>query len=273
MIGALRYEYLRLVTLRSTYWLIGIAMAFQLIMSIVIAAVVARSDSGSLGDDTVFDVLATIGASAGFAPLFIAFIIGLLGVFSTGHEYRHGMIRATLTAIPNRTHVFVAKVISTSIVSALAALLCILIALLCLLVFGLDLPSVKNFVDMTAGTTIFTVLFSLSGLAYGALTRNQTAAVALLLLVPTVIEAIIRAIVIAIKGFSDDPQEQGGFVQILKYLPYDAGGKLYTRASLDDLLSYLGYTPFGAVGGGIVMAVFVTALLAGAYALFMRRDA
>ena len=179
MIDALRYEYVRLRTLRSTYWLIGIAMTFQLVMSIVIAAVVASSDS-AIDDDTVFDVLATIGASSGFAPLFIAFVIGLLGVFSTGHEYRHGMIRATLTAIPNRTHVFVAKIVSTVIVSALAALLCILIALLCVLAFGLQPPSIKDFVDMTAGTTIFTVLFSLSGLAYGALTRNQTAAVAML---------------------------------------------------------------------------------------------
>jgi ABC-2 type transport system permease protein len=272
VIDALRYEYVRLRTLRSTYWLIGIAMAFQLVMSVIIAAVVANSAS-ALGDDTVFDVLATIGASAGFAPLFIAFVIGLLGVFSTGHEYRHGMIRATLTAIPNRTHVFAAKIVSTVAVSALAALLCILIALLCLLGFGLEMPSLKDFVDMTAGTTIFTVLFSLSGLAFGALTRNQTAAVALLLLVPTVIESIIRAIVIAIKGFSDDPSAEGGFVQILKFLPYDAGGKMYTRASLDDLLSFLGYTPFGAVGGGIVMAVFVAGLLGAAYALFLRRDA
>ncbi len=273
MIGALRYEYVRLRTLRSTYWLIGIAMTFQLVMSVIIAAVVSASDSTAGATDDVFDVLATIGASAGFAPLFIAFIIGLLGVFSTGHEYRHGMIRATLTAIPDRTHVFVAKVVATTIVSGLAALLCILIALLCLLVFGLELPTIGGFLDMTAGTMIFTILFSLSGLAYGALTRNQTAAVALLLLVPTVIEAIIRAIVIAIKGFSDDPSEQGGFVQILKFLPYDAGGKLYTRASIDDLLSFLGYTPFGPVGGGIVMGVFVAALLGGAYALFLRRDA
>jgi ABC-2 type transport system permease protein len=272
VIDALRYEYMRLRTLRSTYWLIGIAMAFQLVMSIVIAIVVANSDS-AVDDDTVFDVLATIGASSGFAPLFIAFVIGLLGVFSTGHEYRHGMIRATLTAIPNRRHVFVAKVVSTILVSAFAAVLCILIALLCVLGFGLQAPSLKDFVDMTAGTTIFTVLFSLSGLAYGALTRNQTAAVALLLLVPTVIEAIIRAIVIAIKGFSDDPSEQGGFVQILRFLPYDAGGQLYTRASINDLLSFLGYTPFGAIGGGIVLTVFVSALLAGAYALFLRRDA
>ncbi|KRC66175.1 hypothetical protein ASE12_16285 [Aeromicrobium sp. Root236] len=272
MIDALRYEYVRLRTLRSTYWLIGIAMTFQLIMSIVLAAVISQSDSFDRGN-AAFDVIATIGASSGFAPLFIAYIIGLLGVFSTGHEYRHGMIRATLTAIPNRTHVFAAKVISTVVISAAAALLCIVIALLSIVAFGLDFPTAKGLVNMTSGTMIFTALFSLSGLAFSALTRNQTAAVALLMLVPSVVEQIIRAIVIAIKTASDDPSSDGGIMNILKYLPYDAGGKLYTRASLDDLLSFLGFIPFGAVGGGIVMGVFVGALLAGSYALFMRRDA
>ncbi len=222
---------------------------------------------------SAFDILATIGASTGFAPLFIAYIIGLLGVFSTGHEYRHGMIRATLTALPNRSHVFFAKVVSTAIVSALAALACVLVALLGLIVFGLDLPSGHELFSMSAGTVTFTVLFSLSGLAFAALTRNQTAAVALLMLVPSVVEQIIRAIVIAIKSASDDPQAEGGFVVILKYLPYDAGGKMYTRASLDDLLSFLGYTPFDSVGGGLVMGVFVGMLLAAAYVLFLRRDA
>lgn len=268
---ALRYEYVRLRTIRSTYWLIGLALAFQLIMTMLIAWRFAVSDSS--GGDDVFDILATIGASTGFAPLFIAYIIGLLGVFSTGHEYRHGMIRATLTALPSRSHVFAAKIVSTALVSALAALGCIVIALVGLLVFSLDLPTGRELLNMTTGTVTFTVLFALSGLAYAALTRNQTAAVALLLLVPSVVEQIIRAIVLAIKAASDDPQGTGGLVTILKYLPYDAGGKLYTRASLDDLLSFLGYVPFGAVGGGVVMGVFVGGLLAGAYALFLRRDA
>ncbi len=272
MIDALRYEYVRLRTIRSTYWLIGMALTFQIIMSTVIAWQLSRATNPPSGDDG-FDILATIGASTGFAPLFIAYIIGLLGVFSTGHEYRHGMIRATLTALPNRSHVFFAKVISTAIVSALAAIACVLVALVGLVAFGLDLPSGHELFSMSAGTATFTVLFSLSGLAFASLTRNQTAAVALLMLVPSVVEQIIRAIVIAIKTASDNPQAEGGFVNILKYLPYDAGGKMYTRASLDDLLVFLGYVPFGSVGGGIVMGVFVGALLAAAYALFLRRDA
>jgi len=272
VIDALRYEYVRLRTIRSTYWLIGLALTFQLVMSMVIAWRLSLSSRTPSGNNA-FDILATIGASTGFAPLFIAYIIGLLGVFSTGHEYRHGMIRATLTALPNRGQVFLAKIISTALVSALAALACILVALLGLVIFGLEMPSGDELFSMSVGTAMFTVLFSLSGLAYAALTRNQTAAVALLMLVPSVVEQIIRAIVIAIKAASDNPQAEGGVVEILKYLPYDAGGKMYTRASLDDLLSFLGYTPFGPVGGGIVMGTFVAMLLAASYALFLRRDA
>ncbi len=68
-------------------------------MSLLIAWRMSVSANPPSGDDA-FDILATIGASTGLAPLFIAYIIGLLGVFSTGHEYRHGMIRATLTAVP-----------------------------------------------------------------------------------------------------------------------------------------------------------------------------
>jgi ABC-type transport system involved in multi-copper enzyme maturation permease subunit len=272
MIDALRYEYVRLRTIRSTYWLIGLAMSFQLIMSLLIAWRMSVSTHPPTGNDA-FDILATIGASTGFAPLFIAYIIGLLGVFSTGHEYRHGMIRATLTALPNRSTVFLAKVVTTALLASLSALACIAIALASAVLFGLDMPSSKELLNLTAGTVIFAALFALSGLAYAALTRNQTAAVALLMLVPTVVEQIIRAIVIAIKTGSDDPQGTTGFVQILKFLPYDAGGKMYTRATLDDLLQFLGYIPFGPVGGGLVMGVFVAILLTLSYALFLRRDA
>jgi ABC-2 type transport system permease protein len=272
MIDALRYEYMRLRTIRSTYWLLGLAGTFQLVMTMILAWQFAISSSPTSGDDA-FDVLATIGASTGIPPLFIAYIIGLLGVFSFGHEYRHGMIRATLTAVPDRAHVFSAKVISTAAISAMSALVCIVIALLGLLVFGLNRPSVGEVLSVTSGTVVFAMLFALSGLAYAALTRNQTAAVALLLLVPSLAEQLIRGVILLIKSKSDDPRGTGGLVQVLKYLPYDAGGQMYTRASIQDLLSFFGVVPFGAVGGGIVMGVFVGTLLAGSYALFIRRDA
>ena len=272
MIDALRYEYMRLRTIRSTYWLLGLALALQLALAIVIAQSMASSDTFTGGDQT-FETLATIGGSTG-APLLMAYILGLLGVFSTGHEYRHGMIRATLTALPNRTQVFIAKVVSTALLSAVAAALCVAIGIASIAAFGLDMPSREAFFHLSSGVVIYTALFALSGLAFAAITRNQTAAVALLMLVPSLFEFIIQAIVILIKTNSDDPQGGGGIVTILKYLPYDAGSQMYVQVSINGFVQRaIGAEPFGPVGGGIVMGVFVGALLAGSYALFVRRDA
>jgi ABC-2 type transport system permease protein len=272
VIDALRYEIVRLRTIRSTYWLIGIALGFQLVMSFLIAWRLPSTGPMSGGTEP-FAILVTIGASAGFAPLFIAYVIGLMGVFSMGHEYRHGMIRATLTALPSRTAVYVSKIIVAAAISAMAALGCVLIALVAALTFGVGLPAFAGVRDITVGTMVFAALFSLSGLAYAAITRTQTAAVALLLLVPSVVETIIKAIILSIHAASDDPTGKGGLVKVLKFLPYDAGGQMYTRLSLGDLLQYFGVVPFGPVGGGLVMGTFVALLLGVGAVLFLRRDA
>lgn len=272
MIDAIRYEVVRLRTVRSTYWLIGIALVLQLLLSFIIAW--RLPETGPLsGGDEVFAILVTIGASLGFAPLFIAYILGLVGVFSMGHEYRHGMIRATLTALPNRLTVLGAKVVVAAVVSGIAAVVCVLIAVLAAQLFGVGMPTADGFWGLTAGTVVYTMLFSVSGLAFAAITRHQTAAVALLLLVPTLVEAIIGAVVLAIKFGSDDPTAEGGFAALLKFLPYDAGGQMYTRLSIDRALEVFGIVPFGPVGGGIVMASFVAILLAISAVLFVRRDA
>ncbi|MBD8606669.1 ABC transporter permease [Aeromicrobium sp. CFBP 8757] len=272
MIDALRYEYVRLRTIGSTYWLVGSALVFQLVFAVLIALSLATSSTFGGGDET-FEVLATIGGSTG-APLVMAYIVGLLGVFSMGHEYRHGMIRATLTAIPVRTQVFVAKVVSTAVVAAVTALLCVVIALATIAFFGLDMPTTGAFVEQTVGIVLYTTLFALSGLAFAALLRNQTAAVAALMLFPSLLEFIVQSAVVIIKTNSDDPRGGGGITVILKYLPYDAGSQMFVQSSVDGLVQRaIGADPFGAVGGGLVMGVFVGALLAGAYALFVRRDA
>ncbi len=272
MIDALRYEWVRLRTLRSTYWLIGLALAFQIVMTSLIAWRVSAAPN-SVGDQNNFDLIATIGASSGVAPLFIGYILGLLGVFSMGHEYRHGMIRATLTAIPSRVHVLTAKLLTTVAVVALAAVACVAVAAASMLVFGLGLPGIDSMLGIAAGTAIFSALFALSGLAFSALVRNQTAAVAMLMLIPTVLEQIIKAIVLAIKAVSDDPSSRSGIVTIIKYLPYDAGGQMYTRLSITDMLQFFGIVPFGPVGGGLVMGTYVAGLLALSYWAFVRRDA
>lgn len=272
MIDALRYEWTRLRTIRSTYWILGVALVFQTALSFLIAWRLPPSGPLSGGEDA-FAILVTIGASLGVAPLFVAYVLGLLGVFSMGHEYRHGMIRATLTALPRRGLVIAAKILTTALIAFVGAVACVAIAVAASLVFGVDLPEAVAVAEIGTGTVVFTVLFALSGLAFATLTRNQTAAVALLLLTPSLVEGLIKAVVLAVKAASDDPSGTGGLVRILAYLPYDAGGQMYTRISFDDALQFFGVEPFGPLGGGIVMTVFVALLLGGGTLLFLRRDA
>ena len=69
------------------------------------------------------------------------------------------------------------------------------------------------------------------------------------------------------------PRPKAASAGLLKFLPYDAGGQMYTRFSIDRALEVFGVVPFGPVGGGLVMATFVAILLAVSAALFLRRDA
>jgi ABC-2 type transport system permease protein len=271
MIDALRYEIVRLRTIRSTYWLIGIALALQLVISTLIAWAIPPSGPQS-GGDRSFALLATIGGAAGF-PLFIAYVVGLLGVFSMGHEYRHGMIRATLTALRSRVAVLAAKTVVTTVVSAAVAFTCALLALVIALPFGIEMPTFGGFREVTLGMVIYTALFALSGMAFAAIMRNQTAAVALILLLPSVIEEVAKGVFVIIRAVSDEPVDQGGMAAVLKFLPYDAGSQMYTQFSIDDLLEVFGVTSFGAVGGGLVMGGFVAILLAASAVLFLKRDA
>jgi ABC-type transport system involved in multi-copper enzyme maturation permease subunit len=161
----------------------------------------------------------------------------------------------------------------TTVVSAAVAFTCALLALVIALLFGIEMPTIGGFREVTLGMVIYTALFALSGMAFAAIMRNQTAAVALILLLPSVIEEVAKGVFVIIRAVSDEPVDQGGMAAVLKFLPYDAGSQMYTQFSIDDLLEVFGVTSFGAVGGGLVMGGFVAILLAAGTALFLKRDA
>jgi ABC-type transport system involved in multi-copper enzyme maturation permease subunit len=177
------------------------------------------------------------------------------------------MIRATLTAVPRREDVFVAKVVMTSLFAAGVSLASMLVALLWA---ALLLPSNAPIAtwevwNVILGVVLYSTMFSVVALALAAIFRNQIAALVFMFIVPTVFEQVIRAILVVPARFNDI---QGA----AKYLPFDAGGSMYSRLELGDALEIFGYEPLGPVGGGIVMGVFTAALLGLAGVLFLRRD-
>ncbi len=265
--AALRYEWRRMVTLRSTYWLVGISGFIAVGLATLIGWAFASAPEIEEGPSFVIGAIATQGAAVGLAPLLVSYVMGMYGLFTFGHEYRHGMIRATLTAVPTRGALFVAKIVLTALVTGVTGLVCTALGVL---IGNAFLPEIDaatdDMVQVVVGVGLYSALFALVGLALAALLRNQIGALVVLLLVPLVAELIIRLILTVPDAF-DDIQGAAG------YLPFDAGAQMYTTLDLGEAVDIFGYDPPSAVAGGVTFAVFTALLLALAGALFSRRDA
>jgi ABC-type transport system involved in multi-copper enzyme maturation permease subunit len=272
MIDALRFEWVRLTTIRSTYWLLGIALGVQFV-----AAVLLTLALGSLHDlghaDVVFSWVLTGGASIGIGlPLISSYLTGALGVLSVGHEYRYGTLRGTLTAQRSRAQVLAAKVLTTGALAAGVGLFSVVTTLLSFLVAGVSLPEASAQVDLSVGVITYLVLFTWWGVAVATLLRGQTAAIAVMLIVPTVVEWMVKTALIVTQTARHNTHETS-LTAIAKFLPFDAGSQMYVRQSVGRVWEALGIVPFGALGGGVVMAAFVGVLLIWALAAFSGRDA
>ncbi|MBA2739719.1 MAG: ABC transporter permease [Actinomycetota bacterium] len=267
MTAALRYEWRRLLTLRSTYWLIAVSVVIAATLSSLIAWGFSGLDIASEGAGFVLAAIATQGAGAGFAPLLIAYVMSIFGILTFGHEYRHGMIRATLTAVPSRLAVFAAKALLTAAVAGGTALLCTALGLVAARIFFADMAMAgDDLVQILLGVTLYTAMFALVGLALAAIFRNQVVAIVAVLLFPLIGEAIIRLVLIIPDAFNDIQDAAG-------YLPFDAGAQMFTFLDLNQALQIFGFQPQGPVGGGVTFGVFTAVLLLIAALLFVRRDA
>jgi ABC-type transport system involved in multi-copper enzyme maturation permease subunit len=202
----------------------------------------------------------TQGASTGFAPVLVAYLMGLIGVFTFGHEYRHGMIRATLTAVPRRWTVLGAKALVVLGWALVVSVLCLALGVLAgqitlrgvgFSVTGGDLPRVM------AGFVVYVCLFTLVGLAIAAL--------GLLLLIPLVVENVLRLVITLPDAFND---VEG----VVRYFPFDAGSRMLVLFPL-NAGEVFGPIPLGPLMGGVTFAVFTVVVLALGGLLFVRRDA
>jgi ABC-2 type transport system permease protein len=270
MIDALRYEWVRIRTIRSTIWLSVIALAFGIGLSFLIS--MGTSFSFDSGTPPTGDGLAALGpgvvtqfAALG-APYFVAYILAMIGVFAWGHEYRHGMIRATLTALNSRTASWVAKFVVVGlwvlVIGALTMLGSLLVGLLWLSDDPVRLVTADTF-GAIVRTLVYTLLLTWVAGAFTALTRNQTAALVLLFLWPLAVENVITLIfqlVPALRAHAD----------LARFLPFNAAGRIVDQAA--DATSAFG-DPLSLAGALVIFGGLTVVGMAVSLALFHRRDA
>lgn len=285
---AFAYEWRRITTLRSTWWMSGLAlaitMAFTFFASMTIVLGGGDIEGSLTQDESNWFLDAAMTQFSHIDPSFylLAFIVAVIGILSWGHEYRHGMIRATLTAVPQRWMVWVAKY---ALVGAWVAILVVISCVGSLLIALVWFANVD--LDFDAGylllaifkRVVYTVLVTWLVMSICVLIRHQTFALVFLYLWPLGIENMVRAmlgIVGAIRG-DDTPLAVG------RFMPFNAGGRIIqtwspadaandTGLVLQDNLDLFG-DPMSAWGGFIIFGGFTFALMAASLVVFQRRDA
>jgi ABC-type transport system involved in multi-copper enzyme maturation permease subunit len=263
VIDALRFEWTRIRTLRSTYWLIGLAVLLSGVVALIIA-VATRNTPDRLGVVTVGNILT--GGGSFVIPL-IPIFVAIIGVFATGHEYRHGTIQPTLMAIPQRSTLLTAKIALVVLAAIVAVALSVVVNYVIGLLFWTEAPNLgENPLNQALpGYLAYAILYTVLGLALGLLFRGVPTALVLLLVFPLVVEGLIT-------GLSNVPALDW-LVPIVKFLPFTAGGLMMAMETPDFGPGAPDYDFFSRWASGGIFAIFVALVLALAWLLFQKKDA
>jgi ABC-2 type transport system permease protein len=188
-----RMEWIKLRSLRSTWWTLVVTAAGAIGIAIAVGAN-TRNPSGDL----------TNNALAGIVPGLLT--IGVLGVLVITGEYSSGMIRATLAAIPNRPLVLAAK---ATVFGALTLAVGEAAAFIAFFAGGAALPGTippptlgqPGVLRAVVLAGVGICLIGLIGLGFGAVIRHTPAAIAVLVGGVYVLAQFVAAFTRPIMGY------------------------------------------------------------------------
>lgn len=250
----LRSELCKLRSVRSTFWTLLAAVAFN----VGLAALLAVFLPGQLSPDDRTTLDTTRVSLGGIHLSQVAF--GVLGVLVITSEYGTGMIRATLSAVPQRRLLLAAKLIVFAGVALSIGTLSSFAAYFVFQAFVAEASLRTSIGDpgvlrALIGGGLFLTTLGLMGLGLGAITRSSAGAIAALfslLFVPPVLLELLPSSWRTTLG---------------PYIPMEAGSQIYavTPAHGGEALA-----PWA--GFGVFCAYAVVALAVG-FTLITRRDA
>lgn len=254
--AALTSEWIKLRSIRSTVALPLVALVLTVGAGLGTCASYGHTWAGmTTAQRAMFDPTA-----ASFNGLDLATIlIGITGVLIISGEYGSGLIRTTLVATPQRGLVLAAKAMVFTVVSWLVATVTSFATFLAGQSFlpapvphaAFSDPGVVRAV-FGAGTAV--ALYSLLGLALGALMRSTAAGIGLMVVLLYIVPGVAGALPTTVHR------------AVMPYLPSSAGHALYTVVQNPNL-------ELPPSVGLALLVGYVTVLLALAAVLLVRRDA
>jgi ABC-2 type transport system permease protein len=257
--GIMRGEWIKLLSLRSTWWAL-IATAGVITM----VSLAAAMSLDAMADDP--DLAPSLAQMHGAEVIAQAFHFGMLtiavlGALAITGEYSTGMVRSTFAAVPTRIPVLAAKaltlVVLTAAVTLLSATLSYLVTMPHLsqhdLVPALDDPGTWR---VLAGTVYCLIAAALFSLGIGTLLRSTTATVTVALTVLLLLPGALSFITL-------------DWVQTtVSYLPLPASSALLTTGTAD-----VQAVDLSATASLLVVGAYAVVPMVAATVTLRRRDA
>ncbi|MFC0682124.1 ABC transporter permease subunit [Lysobacter korlensis] len=197
--GVLRSEWIKLVTLRSTLWSLGLIVLLSLAIGLLMAATFtlgSDAEGNAIRPDedsarTLALLVCTVGLNFG------QLIAAVLGVLVVSGEYSTGMIKSSLAAVPRRLPVLWAKAIVLFVSTTVVGLVTVLTVFLATAPLrepkGLDASLLDpEFALALGGGALYLGLVAVFALGLGTLIRSSAggiaAALGAILVLPVVFE-------------------------------------------------------------------------------------
>jgi ABC-2 type transport system permease protein len=268
--GVLKSEFIKLFTLRSTFWCILIVLVLSIGIGLIVATVSppARAHvptpvlttAGQQGQ-AVAD--ATIGT--GFGEL----VFAVLGALVITGEYGTGMIRSTFAAVPKRLPALFAKAIVLAITTFIVGLVTIYGT--ALIIFPL-LPGKHihpNWGDWKVeealiGGAVYLAVIALIAFSVGAIVRNSAGGIATALGLILVLPGILQLIA----GLTQATWAEN----LVVFAPTSAGNHLFDYV-VTTPVAVSGVALLDRTTGGLVLLAWFVVLFVIAAVLLKRRDA
>ncbi|MEU9450528.1 ABC transporter permease [Streptomyces sp. NPDC048277] len=243
----LRSEWIKLWSVRSTWFTLGLAVFLMMLIGVVASLVFDPTGTTPAKAGTDGVSLSTNGA------MLAQLCTGVLGVLISAGEYGNGMIRSTMSAVPRRTPALWAKALVFLAVSFAVSGVTVLVTFLVGsprfdgTAFAVSLSD-AGVVRTLAGTALYLALVGVIGVGLGFLLRSVAGGVAVIAGVLFVVDSLTFLLPASVAD------------AVIPYLPGHAGRAMMGLHGASDLLS-------PAAGAGVLAAWAALALVGGAVRL------
>jgi ABC-2 type transport system permease protein len=270
--GILRSEWIKLRSLRSTFWCAIVIV----VISIGLTAMISGVLNANVDEASRKLVAQGIANQAVTLPTgFTSLVAAVLGALMITGEFGTGMIRSTFAAVPGRIPALLGKaLIVTVFMFVLAAISIVISAFITAGIFGakglpVDLGDGQLWLSYL-GDALYLAAIGLMSLFIGAIIRNSAGGIAVALGLILVVPLIFNLIA----GIVPDAIWASNIGQIL---PSNAGSRMYAYVpegvDLPPVVSDDGRLSLDPALGGLVMLAWVAVLGVLAAVLVKRRDA